>query len=251
MTPRHLLQRLALVSGLAAVLGVSTHLSPAAELVRDPAERQGREHGNRLLRVSLSDTQAWKALAYEGRTQHSLEFSADGLMISVRESAMPLFHRLAKPVQVRGLRASGTLEGAVRTTAAKQGTKGHDDYALRIGLVLSGPAKLSWWERRRAPGWIKELFARAPQGSGISEVRFLNLGIASSTVGKTRRHPSSQILHEEVVSAPAMNGEFSLRKVFEQPVEVCAVWISADGDDTKSSFDVRLRELILEMADIK
>lgn len=206
---------------------------------------------SRVIRVPLAQEDSWTPLSYEKRRHHVLHFSESGLRISVQQSAMPLFHRLPQSARIRSVRASGELTGNVKTTAGRQGSKGQDDYALRIGMVLTGRTTLSWWERRRAPGWVKDLFALAPEGGGISEVRFLNIGVDSSTIGRTRRHPASQILHEEVVAVPGTNGVFNFQKTFDPPVDVCAIWISADGDDTQSAFDVTVREIVLETQEIK
>ena len=42
------------------------------------------------------------------------------------------------------------------------------------------------------------------------------------------------------------DGSFEFVRNFNPPTEVCAIWISADGDDTKSSFQTVINQIELE-----
>lgn len=199
------------------------------------------------LRVPLNDERRWHALKYNNRAPHTLRFSESGLEISVRRSAMPLLCPLPHAVRVTSIHIKGRIVGSIEVTPEKQGKKGYDDYSLRVGLVEPGATTLTARERRAAADWVKALFDLAPAGRGIKKVHFLNLGVDRSEIGRTRQHPMSKLLEEEVVAAPQLDGSFDFVRVFNPPTEVCAVWISADGDDTKSSFQTIINQLDFEI----
>lgn len=195
------------------------------------------------LRVPLNDESRWHALKYDKRAPHTLRFTESGLQISVRRSAMPLLCPFSQAVRVNSIHVKGRILGSVEVTPEKQGKKGYDDYTLRVGLVEPGSTTLTARQRRTAADWVKALFDLAPAGRGISKVHFLNLGVDSSEIGRMRQHPMSKLLEEKVVAAPQSDGSFDFVHVFNPPTEVCAVWISADGDDTKSSFQTIINKL--------
>lgn len=199
------------------------------------------------LRVPLNDERRCHALKYEKRTPHTLRFTESGLEISVRRSAMPLFCPLPQAVRVNSIHVKGRIVGGIEVTPEKQGKKGYDDYSLRVGLVEPGTTTLTARERQAATGWVKALFDLAPAGRGITKVHFLNLGVDRSEIGRTRQHPMSKLLEEEVVAAPQSDGSFDFVRVFNPSAEVCAIWISADGDDTKSSFQTIINQLDFEI----
>lgn len=82
---------------------------------------------------------------------------------------------------------------------------------------------------------------------GISHVRFLNLGTATEQIGQRRRHPSSELLHEEVVAIPESDGRLDFSADFVPPVPLVALWISADGDDTQSTYVIVLNSIELDV----
>ena len=199
-----------------------------------------------ILRVPLNDQNRWHELRYGKIPPHTLRFSESGLEISVRRSAMPLLCPLPQQVRVHSIHVKGRIIGSLEVAPEKQGKKGYDDYSLRVGLVEPGAATLTARERRAAADWVKSLFDLAPAGRGIAKVHFLNLGVDSSEIGRTRQHPMSKLLEEEIVAAPKPDGSFEVVRNFNPPMEVCAIWISADGDDTKSTFQTVINQIELE-----
>lgn len=221
----------------------SCWLIPLAQ-AEQPGTNQAPPHTTtQTLRVPLSDERHWHALKYDKRAPHTLRFTESGLEISVRRSAMPLFCPLPQAVRVNSIHVKGRIIGRIEVTSEKQGKKGHDDYSLRVGLVEPGATTLTASERRAAADWVKALFDLAPAGRGITKVHFLNLGVDRSEIGRTRQHPMSRLLEEAVVAAPQSDGSFDFVHIFNPPTETCAVWISADGDDTKSSFQTIINQL--------
>ncbi|MDP1572074.1 MAG: hypothetical protein Q8L86_18925 [Vicinamibacterales bacterium] len=197
-----------------------------------------------LAALPLTMPSEWEVLEYRRIPPNALRFNEGGLTISVRGSASPIVHALAGPTAVAGVRGRGRIAGRLDTTPARQGEQGHDDFALRIGLVQAGTRRPTFLERRLAPGWVRRLFALAPPGTGIQQIRFFNVGLDASQIGWTRRHPLSDLLLEEVVAVPDREGRFEIHLDFA-PVDTLAVWLAADGDDSGSTFEVHLEALTL------
>jgi len=201
-----------------------------------------------LLVIPVTSDRGWQVLTYPKIPSHVVQFREEGLRINVTRSASPIIYPLATSVRVKRLRARGRIEGVLDVNADVQGQRGFDDYALRLGLVEEGPRRLGVLERRLAPDWVRRLFSLAPSGSGISHVRFFNLGIASEQIGQARQHPLSALLHEQVVAVPSADGFFDFSVSFEAPIPTVAVWLSSDGDDTKSVYVITLQAIELEVS---
>jgi len=199
--------------------------------------------------VPLTTDRGWQVLSYRGIPSHVVRFSTAGLSIQVRKSAAPVIYPLPSPRVVRSVRAYGHISGRLDVTPDRQGQAGFDDYALRLGLVEVGPRRLGLLERRFAPAWVRKLFSLAPPGAGISRVQFFGLGVSPMQVGQRRQHPLSELLHERVVAVAGPDGRFEMTGQCDSDVEVTAIWISADGDDTGSTFTVTLESIVLEGPD--
>lgn len=197
-----------------------------------------------LAAVPLTSPPAWQVLSYRGIPPNRVSFDPNGLTIAVSRSASPVVHALSAPTFVTGVRARGQIVGRLNTTPARQGLAGDDDFALRIGIVEAGTRQPGFFERRFAPGWVRQLFALAPAGTGVEQIRFFNLGLDVSQIGWTRRHPLSELLQEEVVAVPDADGRFTIALEISR-VQALAVWLAADGDDTDSTFTVHLEHLAL------
>jgi hypothetical protein len=195
--------------------------------------------------IPLDRTQAWEVLRYSGIRPHAVRFGDFGMRIDVNSSAAPLIHALDAPRRVRRLEVTGRIDGSLQTTSAEQGRQGHDDYTLRVGLVEVGTKRPGWFERQFAPAWVKRLFELAPPDLGIAGIRFYNLGLAASQVGDSRQHPASDLIQELIVGVPEPDGTFTMAVDLDRPVETAAIWISSDGDDTRSRFIVTLEQFTL------
>ncbi len=199
-----------------------------------------------LIAVPLGSDQGWEVLRFSRIPANNATFSEAGLRIEVKRSASPLIYRLPTPRRLQRLRAHGRLEGRLEVTADRQGQKGFDDYALRLGVVEAGPRRLGFFERTFAADWVRKLYSLAPPGTGISQVRFFNLGVDPRQIGQQRWHPLSALLHETVIEVPRADGTFALEVPFEPPIETMALWIAVDGDDTGSSFTLVIEAIELE-----
>jgi hypothetical protein len=199
------------------------------------------------LAVPLGAPDGWEILSYWRIPPNDVRFGDEGLEIHVRRSAGPLVYALPSPVVVTRVRASGRVNGTLALpVGAAQGNSGADDYVLRVGLVESGDRRLGRFQRLGAAAWVKRLFSLAPEGEGISRVRFLNVAQHPSHIGAMRPHPLNDILFEHVVSALGEDARFVVDHQFDRPTRVLAIWLGSDGDDTASTFSVTLEQLILE-----
>jgi hypothetical protein len=197
------------------------------------------------LQVPLTDAKAWQLLEYRNRPPHKLRFSPAGLHIEVEGSAMPLIHPLAAKLRVAGVRVRGRVTGALAIPPGRQGEEKFDDYVFRLGLVEPGERRLNFVQRQVAAEWVRRLYALAPEGTGITGIRFLNVGADPSHLGRERRHPLSELITEKVVALPAAGGRIDFEVRFERPIDAIAVWLSSDGDDTGARYGVDLESIEL------
>lgn len=152
---------------------------------------------------------------------------------------------LPEPRAVSGIRLSARLEKPLDYGGKPAGASGADDFPLRIGLVIAGPHRLRPWNRWLAPSWLKKLHRIAPPDSGIESIQFLNFGDGQTPpVFKSRQHPSSRFFQEKIVGA-FQDGDLDRTINLEQSYDVIGLWISCDGDDTNSTYTVRIRNLEL------
>jgi hypothetical protein len=209
--------------------------------VREQTTRVGAEPFD----VALSTPDGWIDWGYGSLPRHQISRSAEGLRVGVNQSAGAIAYRLPAPRLVWSVRAAGRVDGHLTVSGDTQGQPGHDDYALRLGLVVKGDKRLGFFQRRFVPGWVRQLHDLAPAGAGISRVQFFAIGADASTVGRARQHPLHELLHEKVVAVLAPDGTFELSVPLDQPLETLGIWISTDGDDTASTFTLRLTSLTL------
>ena len=201
--------------------------------------------GAEVFSLPLAKTNGWQLLSYRKIPPNTFRATPSGLEIGVTNSAAPGVFPLAQAALVTELRVTGRISGSLKVPPDKQGAKGFDDYAARVGLVESGSHTLSWREKRFAADWVKKLFALAPPGTGINKIHLFNIGASARQIGRARAHPASELLQETVVATPDASGRFSFTNRLTRPINTIAVWISCDGDDTKSSFAVTLSKIEL------
>lgn len=193
--------------------------------------------------IPLDDQAKWQVLQYSRIPPHKVQFGKGGLEMAVERSAMPLVYPLPKPLAVKRIRVRGRVEGRVNIPAGRQGEEGYDDYVFRVGLVEPGNRTLGSIQRRFVASWVRKLYELAPPGGGISGIRFFNVGI--DQLGRSRQHPLSELIREEVVALARPDGRFDFEHALAQPLQTIAVWLSSDGDDTKSSFTVKVEAIEL------
>lgn len=195
--------------------------------------------------IPLGESANWHHLQFSDIRQNQVEFGRGQLSIQVDQSSSPLFYPFHRNRQVKRMKVGGTIGGFPKLpTGATEGEGKADDFALRVGLVLSGNKRLGWLERIFAPGWIKKLEDAVPEGA-FYRVWFLSIA-QQLPKGFKRTHPQNEVLLEEVGLNLDKPGPFALDHRLSPAPVALGIWIHADGDDTKSAFTTTVAELTLE-----
>ena len=196
--------------------------------------------------LPLHDVNRWQLLEYSNLPANRVEFSDRGMLVSVKQSASPIVYPLDGISRVTRVSVSGELTGLLDIDPGRQGQKGEDDFSLRVGLVIAGDKRLSFFQRLVSADWVKTLYGLAPADAGIDRILFLNAVQDDSQLGLRRQHPLSDLIYEHNVWLLDRGGPFELHYDLEPPQDVVAVWISIDGDDSRSSYSTLISNLSLE-----
>ncbi len=196
--------------------------------------------------IPVSDLQRWTSLSFSSIPANTVSVEDGNLHISVNKSASPLVYKLDEPLAVMSLAVKARWSGKLNIPqGAVQGEAGADDFILKLGIVEAGDRTLNWLQRRIAANWIQQLFKLAPKGTGIERINFLSTTQQQKLLGSRRTHPLDDLLYETRVTYLESPGEFEMVYQFEEPVVVLGLWISSDGDDTGSSFDLTIDRITL------
>lgn len=203
-----------------------------------------------LLAVMALPTQVqdkWELETYSRIPANEISYSAEGMRIKVRKSASPLMYPLSQPGKISGFKITGEFHGLPQfADVTRQGDKGADDYALRLGLIVPGSKQLTGFRKLLAPAWVKNLYSKLPKGMGLERVHFFNITQNPAQVNSTRVHPASELIQEEFIAHVSKTGPFQFEYQLKTPEPAAALWISVDGDDTQSNYDVVISSLELK-----
>lgn len=189
----------------------------------------------------------WKIVRFKNVSPNEATREEDGLHIRVRHSADLLTYCLSEETQVRRILVRGSVTGLpVIPEGQVQGDEKADDFAIRFGLVISGTRRLSRRERFFAPELVKRLSELAPKSQGIDHALFLNLANDPPPKWRRRTHPIGKgIIREQIACVRSDPGQFTIDVQFDKPLKVLALCIVSDGDHTKSTYQVNVREIQL------
>lgn len=197
--------------------------------------------------IPIGQSDGWRQEEYSKTPKNEVSFSNAGLLIQVNKSASPLIHPLNSRLRIIGFKVRGEFKGLPNfPDVSKQGEKGSDDYPLRIGFIVPGEKRLTAFKKMFASAWVRHLYDAVPPGAGLDHIQFFDVTQNPNQVGNSRNHPSSDLMREDFIALAKVPGPFELEHVLKQPLETVALWISIDGDDTKSKFDVLISELELK-----
>jgi len=190
-------------------------------------------------------SQEWVELKYKNIPANTVTYNSSSIDIKVNQSASPLVHKLSEPLMIEEFDFQLKVSGEI---PAKPNEKIGEDSFFRLGLVATGDKKLNWWEKKLASDWVLKLFSMAPKGIGLDKIYFFNVGSQASQLGSQRLHPKSDLMLEKIIAAKKTGTEevLEVNHRLSQPLNVVALWISSDGDDTKSQFSVTLQKLSLK-----
>lgn len=200
-----------------------------------------------VLIIPVQESRTWQIDRYSNIPPNEVTFAAQGLNIHVKSSSNPLTYPILPAKKITGFRIKGIFRGLPRIAdLEKQGLKGFDDFPLRVGFIIAGDKKLSGMKSLFAPAWVKNLYAKIPEGQGLDHVRFYNVTQNPSQKGTQRVHPGSDLIQEEFFETVTAPGAFDYDYNFKQPLTSLATWISVDGDDTKSEYEVLISSFELK-----
>jgi hypothetical protein len=188
----------------------------------------------------------WQLLQYNGIAPNQVSFTQAGMTVEVMGSASPIIYPLDEARLVRRIEVTGTLNELLTLDGAKQGLQNNDDFSLKIGLVVAGDKTLNSVQKLFTADWIKRLYELAPEGSGIDSIYFLNAVQASARLGQQRQHPLSDLIFENNVWLLDKPGDFAMAHILDRPRKVIAIWLSIDGDDSRSNYSTLIKSLHLE-----
>ena len=191
------------------------------------------------------DEKSWESLSYKNIPANKNIFSNNQLVIKVDSSAGPLIFPFEGPKDIKSLKVVGNIKGSLSLGNKVQGSTEADDFIFRIGLVYQGDNTLNFFQQAIAPKWIKKLYSLADQDQGVSNIHFYNLVSQKSLLGQKRSHPMSDLLIENFHTLKPVGPNFTLNVNQLPKGKVLALWLSLDGDQTQSKFEVTLKEITL------
>ncbi len=189
--------------------------------------------------VSLGSSN-WEELKFEGIPANRTTFGGAGISIEVNESASPLVHIFPSAKSIRGIEVTGSVNGDPNwsTTA--------DDSLLRVGVIQQGEKRLSAIQKLTAPDWllrVDELVGA--NGSGVASIHCYHLASDENRIGEKQMNPNSSIFEEIIQAAPDSDGKFKIVAEFPDPIDSPGLWLLSDGDDSGSSFQIRIESIIV------
>ena len=196
--------------------------------------------------IPLNFQGQWIDEKFSGRPQNNVTFSAQGMNVSVSSSASPLLYPFEQVKRIVKFEVEGEFKGLPKLKdPSLQGSKDYDDYPLRIGLIIDGEMQLTGLKKAFAPEWIKKIYESLRGEQGIDHIEFYNVTQNLDQLKTTRTHFASKLLKENFFAHVAKPEKFNYSVTLDKPQRVRGLWISIDGDDTKSNYEVRINKLTL------
>jgi hypothetical protein len=189
----------------------------------------------------------WKILEYRNIKPNKVTFSEGQMNVKVESSNNPIVHAFDRPKKINGFEVEAEVLGEPLPVIKKGDWD--DDALLRVGFVAQGDRKMNKALLFISPRWVKELFKLAPQGHGIDKIYFYLLGREPQSIGQQRIFPGSKDLISEEVIALAKSGtsQYNLTHKFKKPMDVAGIWLSMDGDFTRTQFMVKLKKISVSL----
>lgn len=195
--------------------------------------------------IPLHQASGWQLLTYNNIRPNQVSFSEQGIEVQVNHSASPLIYPLPAALVPEDISVSLQINGDLNLGNARQGAAGSDDFVFRLGLVRPGTKRLNFFQRAVAADWIRRLYELAPETTGIENIEFYTVYSDHRLANSHREHPLSDLVIEHFVAEKPDNGLLTLNIKPEFDGPVLALWISIDGDDTRSSYQVLVKELVI------
>lgn len=203
--------------------------------------------------ASIADSQ-WQVSLAEDRFEHisfgkipacHYHFEQNHLRIEVDGCASFVMQSFERVRRVKAVQYEWRSHGELKVRdAIHERHRDGDDALFKLGLLLKADFELP---NPFAPKWLKrvESLLRFPSES------MLNLTAGSRhRAGERWSGPYNSRVTMIAMPAEALTDGWQRASYrFEQPVEVVAVWLMADGDNTGSRFTTWVRKPVFELAD--
>lgn len=192
--------------------------------------------------LPLSPNKEWVELKFNKIPPNSVKFQDGLIQVEVKSSASPLVFKLPQELKVKSFSFDLQVDGKMKQAA---NSTFEEDAFFRLGLVAVGTKTLGRMQKMIAADWVKKLFDLSPPGSGIDKIYFFNVASDEKFKGQQRIHPKSDLMSEQVIGVAT--GALMTHYKYELPsaLPTVALWISIDGDDSQSDFQVKLKNLTL------
>ena len=196
--------------------------------------------------IPLKEKGNWQELKYKKIPSHKVEYTSDGLKIHVNKSAMPLIYPFDKSIKVKKIIIKGKIDQLLHFKDKNQGLEGYDDFAFQLGLVVPGERTLNFFEKAIAAKWITTLFDLAPKDSGVDHIMFFRARQDNTLIKSAKEHPMGKgLIKVKDKWIIDKTGEFKFETEIEETAAV-ALWLSCDGDDSESKFNIQFSEITFE-----
>jgi hypothetical protein len=189
----------------------------------------------------------WSIIEYTKIKPNNVILSHKKAIIKVANSAGSILHTFPTPKKLNSLSLKLSHRSNLSFKNSVQGSRGSDDYILRIGVIYEGNKTLGFLERQFAAKWLINIFDKAPKGSGLSQVYFYNVVSSPSLLGKKRVSSSSKYFYEDFKFISIKdNDSLDLKIKLDNKKPIIGIWLCFDGDDTGSSFEADLENLVIK-----
>lgn len=191
------------------------------------------------------DLNYWKEIKFDNIQKNKVQNIKSSLSIEVNNSSSILIYNFKTPKKFKKILLEGNLVGNLNFKN-NQGKDSFDDFTLKIGFIVLGNKKLTGLKKLFAPDWIINLHKIFPKTFGLSHLE-LFVGVIDLHLLKTSRlHPLSNFFHENFVFDLSKEGRFKLESSVNKEFESIGLWLSADGDNSKSKFNIKIHSLELK-----
>ena len=191
------------------------------------------------------DLTAWKEIKFDKIKANKVEVVEDSLNIKIENSSSILIYPLQEAKELNKIKISGKLIGNLNFTK-NQGNENFDDFTLKIGFIVSGDKKLSGLKKLFAPKWIKDLHLLIPKETGLSHLELFVAVKDKKLLNTNRLHPLSDLFHENFIFDLSKEGNFNFESKTKSKFKVVGLWMSSDGDNSKSQYSIQINSLEIE-----
>ena len=172
-----------------------------------------------------------------------VEFNQDAIHFEVNRSASFLLLAFSDIKNIRTVSFQWNADGMLKKNSAEhEKTRKGDDAWLRVGLIIKGqPEHIP---EPLLPRWMKQVRQTLKHQS--SNMVYL-IPDAKHSPGETWKSPFSSNVDMISVGSTSMDGAWKQASYeFAKPQQAVGLWIMADGDNTGSIFESRLKNLVIE-----